>query len=76
MTIKFKIFLLEYQVVETFGGYSDGYGKEHVNHPVFKAAKFPPLCWDEYDTEPEAIEAIEKYGSNWSEYVIQKVYSK
>ena len=76
MKIKFKIFRLDYNAVETFGGYSDGYGKEHEYHPLYKAAEFPPLCWDEYDTEREAIAAIETSGNNWSEYVIQKIYSK
>lgn len=76
MKIKFKIFRLEYVAVETFAGYSDGYGKEHDKHPVLKPAGFECHWDDERQTEEEAIIAIEQYGNEWSEYVIQKVYSK
>lgn len=76
MIIKFKIFRLDYLAVETFGGYSDGYGKEHEYHPVLKPAGFKTRWNDDWNTEEEAIVAIEEYGDEYSEYVIQKVYSK
>jgi hypothetical protein len=77
MTIKYKIFRLDYNAVETFAGYSDGYGKEHEYHPVLKPSDF--FHWfesDEWDTVDQAELAIEKYGNDYSEYVIQKIYCK
>lgn len=76
MKIKYKIFRLDYNAVETFAGYSDGYGKEHEYYPILKPAQFNPFESDEWDTEDQAELAIEKYGNEWSEYVIQKVYCK
>ena len=72
MKIKFKIFKVDYIEEETFAGYVDGYGKEHDYHPVFKD---PDFCLKgNYNTKEEAIAAIEEYGSEWNEYVIQKIY--
>jgi len=76
MNIKFKIFRLEYLAVETFAGYSDGYGKEHEYHPVLKPAGFKILWKDDWNTKEEAVSAIKEYGDECSKYVIQKIYSK
>ncbi len=76
MTIKYKIFRLTYDSQVTFDGYSDGYGKEHIYHPIFKAAEGGFGQSDEWDTKQDAEKAIELYGSNGHEYVIQKVYYK
>jgi len=76
MKIKFKIFKLAYTTEVTFGGYSDGYGVESLEHPVFKDAGYKSLFSDEWDTEEEAIIAIEEYGEEWCEYVICKTYRK
>lgn len=75
----FKIFELHYKSEETFGGYSDGYGKEHIYHPVFKAIQIKSYDdqWNfskDFDTLEEAEQAIEQYGSQYIEYVIQTIY--
>lgn len=75
----FKIFELHYQSEETFGGYSDGYGKEHIHHPIFKAIQINNYDdqWNfskDFDTLEEAEQAILNYGNPFIEYSIQTIY--
>lgn len=68
----FKVFALESQREETFGGYSDGYGKEYISHPVFKG--IDGFLSNIFDTELDAEEAIDKHGHSFQEYIILPVY--
>lgn len=69
----FKIFEVVYSDVETFGGYSDGYGKEYRSDPQLRGIQDYRLN-QQFDTELDAQVAIEKYGDKGTEYVIHKMY--
>lgn len=77
LTHTFKIFKIGYHEVETFSGYSDGYGKQHEYHPTLRPAGFLPFEHDEYEyeSELEAEDALRQYGDQRCQYVIQKIYN-
>lgn len=77
----FKIFELHYEAEETFRGYSDGYGKEHIYHPKLKAIEVKNYddFWvmsSDFDTLEDAENAIARYGHHQSccDYSIQTIY--
>lgn len=71
----FKIFEIHYTEIETFSGYSDGYGKEHQRIAQFREPTKFSLNWN-FDTLEEAETAILEQGIEGREYIIKTIYFK
>lgn len=65
----FKIFILKYeeQIVP------DGYSCKTLYHPILKGVSDYNLDQN-FETLESAESAIEKYGDDWTDYIIQCIY--